>query len=340
VRASQIVHAAVVQAASIAFDREQTLEKAGDLTADASGRGAQLVVFPEAFVAGYPRGSHFGTVVGARTAEGREEYRRYWESAVDVPGPALDALGEIARANGVYLVMGITEHEGGTLYCTVLFCAPSGHYLGKHRTLMPTAGERLVWGYGDGSMLPVFATAIGNLGAVICWENYMPLLRTAMYGKGIQLYCTPTADGRDSWLATVRHIACEGRGFVLSCNQFARRRDYPVDFATTAPDGPEAVLSRGGSCIIDPLGTVLAGPDYEGETILVADLDLAEIPRAHLDFDAVGHYARPDVFRLEVNERLPLPVVGIAPPILVEASTDLTPGTAVQVMAEVLLPLT
>jgi nitrilase len=338
--ASAPVHAAVVQAASIAFDREQTLEKAGDLTADASGRGAQLVVFPEAFVAGYPRGSHFGTVVGARTAEGREEYRRYWESAVDVPGPALDALGEIARANGVYLVMGITEHEGGTLYCTVLFCAPSGHYLGKHRTLMPTAGERLVWGYGDGSMLPVFATEIGNLGAVICWENYMPLLRTAMYGKGIQLYCTPTADGRDSWLATVRHIACEGRGFVLSCNQFARRRDYPVDFATTAPDGPEAVLSRGGSCIIDPLGTVLAGPDYEGETILVADLDLAEIPRAHLDFDAVGHYARPDVFRLEVNELPTPPVVGIAPPILVEASTDLTPGTAVQVMAEVLLPLT
>jgi nitrilase len=320
VRASQIVHAAVVQAASIAFDREQTLEKAGDLTADASGRGAQLVVFPEAFVAGYPRGSHFGTVVGARTAEGREEYRRYWESAVDVPGPALDALGEIARANGVYLVMGITEHEGGTLYCTVLFCAPSGHYLGKHRTLMPTAGERLVWGYGDGSMLPVFATEIGNLGAVICWENYMPLLRTAMYGKGIQLYCTPTADGRDSWLATVRHIACEGRGFVLSCNQFARRRDYPVDFATTAPDGPEAVLSRGGSCIIDPLGTVLAGPDYEGETILVADLDLAEIPRAHLDFDAVGHYARPDVFRLEVNE-LPTPAVTeIAPPVPMESA--------------------
>jgi nitrilase len=318
--ASAPVRAAVVQAASVAFDREQTLEKAGDLTADASGRGAQLVVFPEAFVAGYPRGSHFGTVVGARTAEGREEYRRYWESAVDVPGPALDALGEIARANGVYLVMGITEHEGGTLYCTVLFCAPSGHYLGKHRTLMPTAGERLVWGYGDGSMLPVFATAIGNLGAVICWENYMPLLRTAMYGKGIQLYCTPTADGRDSWLATVRHIACEGRGFVLSCNQFARRRDYPVDFATTAPDGPEAVLSRGGSCIIDPLGTVLAGPDYEGETILVADLDLAEIPRAHLDFDAVGHYARPDVFRLEVNE-LPTPAVTeIAPPVPMESA--------------------
>ena len=225
--ASPVVRAAVVQAASIAFDREQTLEKAADLTADAARRGAQLVVFPEAFVSGYPRGSTFGTVVGARTAEGREEYRRYWASAVDVPGPAVDALGAIARDNGVYLVMGVIEREGGTLYCTVLFFAPTGHYLGKHRKLMPTAAERLVWGYGDGSTLPVFATEIGKLGAVICWENYMPLLRTAMYGKGIQLYCAPTADGRDSWLATVRHIACEGRCFVLSCNQFARRRDYP-----------------------------------------------------------------------------------------------------------------
>ena len=317
--ASPFVRAAVVQAASIAFDREQTLEKAADLTADAARRGAQLVVFPEAFVSGYPRGSTFGTVVGARTAEGREEYRRYWASAVDVPGPAVDALGAIARDNSVYLVMGVIEREGGTLYCTVLFLAPTGHYLGKHRKLMPTAAERLVWGYGDGSTLPVFATEIGKLGAVICWENYMPLLRTAMYGKGIQLYCAPTADGRDSWLATVRHIACEGRCFVLSCNQFARRRDYPLDFDTAFGDDPEIVLSRGGSCIVGPLGEVLAGPDYEGETILVADLDLEEIPRAHLDFDAVGHYARPDVFRLEVNERPTPAVAGIATAVPVDA---------------------
>src|SRR5215216_6145589 len=317
--ASPFVRAAIVQAASIGFDREQTLEKAADLTADAARRGAQLVVFPEAFVSGYPRGSTFGTVVGARTAEGREEYRRYWASAVDVPGPAVDSLSAIARENSVYLVIGVIEREGGTLYCTVLFFDPTGHYLGKHRKLMPTAAERLVWGYGDGSTLPVFATGIGKLGAVICWENYMPLLRTAMYGKGIQLYCAPTADGRDSWLATVRHIACEGRCFVLSCNQFTRRRDYPLDFETAFPDDPEAVMSRGGSCIVDPLGEVLAGPDYEGETILVADLDLDEIPRAHLDFDAVGHYARPDVFRLEVNERPTPAVAGIATAVPVDA---------------------
>ena len=317
------VRAAVVQAASVAFDREATLEKAGDLTADAARRGAQVVVFPEAFVAGYPRGSHFGTVVGARTAEGREEYRRYWASAVEVPGPVVEAMGEIARANGVYLVIGITEREGGTLYCTVLFFAPSGHYLGKHRKLMPTAAERLVWGYGDGSTLPVFATEIGKLGAVICWENYMPLLRAAMYGKGIQLYCTPTADQRDSWQATVRHIACEGRCFVLSANQFARRRDYPPDFVTAFGEDPEAVLSRGGSCIVGPLGEVLAGPDYEGETILVADLDLGDIPRAQLDFDAVGHYARPDVFRLEVNEQPTPAVSGISSAMPVDAEEPL-----------------
>src|SRR5215216_2708808 len=317
--ASPFVRAAIVQAASIGFDREQTLEKAADLTADAARRGAQLVVFPEAFVSGYPRGSTYGNTIGARIPEGREEYRRYWDSAVDVPGPALDALGEIARENGVYLVMGVTEREGGTLYCTVLFFAPSGRYLGKHRKLMPTAGESLVWGYGDGSTLPVFATEIGNLGAVICWENYMPLLRTAMYGKGIQLYCTPTADGRDSWLATVRHIACEGRCFVLSCNQFARRRDYPEDYPTPFGDEPETVLSRGGSCIVGPLGDLLAGPDYDGETILTADLDLDEIARAEFDFDAVGHYARPDVFRLEVNERANTAVAGVAPAVAIES---------------------
>ncbi|MDP9473770.1 MAG: nitrilase, partial [Chloroflexota bacterium] len=184
-QASSTVRAAVVQAASVAFDRERTLEKAGDLLADAARRGARVVVFPEAFVSGYPRGAQFGTTVGARTDAGREEYRRYWASAVDVPGTTVNALGELARENGVYLVIGVIEREGGTLYCTVLFFAPSGRYLGKHRKLMPTGSERLIWGYGDGSTLPVFATEVGKLGAVICWENYMPLLRTTMYGKGI-----------------------------------------------------------------------------------------------------------------------------------------------------------
>jgi nitrilase len=308
------VRAAVVQAASVAFDRERTLEKVRDLVADAGRRGAKLVVFPEAFVPGYPWGS-------VRTAEEREVY---WASAVDVPGPAVDALGEIVRERGVYLVVGVIEREGGTLYCTALFFAPTGRYLGKHRKLMPTGPERLIWGFGDGSTMPVFATEIGRIGAVICWENYMPLLRMAMYAKGVQLYCAPTADGRDSWLATVRHIACEGRCFVLSCNQFCRRRDYPPEFDTPFGDDPETVLSHGGSCIIDPNGTLVAGPAYDGETILVADLDLDEIARTKFDFDVVGHYARPDVFRLDVNERPTPAVTGIASAVTVEIAEPTT----------------
>ena len=295
--------AAVVQAAPVAFDRERTLAKVADLTADAAGRGAKLVVFPEAFVSAYPRGLSFGAVVGARTPEGREEYRRYWDSAMEVPGPAVEMLAAIGARNKVYLVIGVIERDGGTLYCTVLFFAPEGHYLGKHRKLMPTAAERLVWGFGDGSTLPVFATPLGRLGAVICWENYMPLLRMAMYSKGIQLYCAPTADGRDTWIATMTHVALEGRCFVLSCNQFARRSDYPADYATTFGDDPRTVLSRGGSCIINPLGQVLAGPNFEEECILIAELDMGDVARGKYDFDVVGHYARPDVFRLHVNEQ-------------------------------------
>lgn len=298
------VRAAVVQAASVGFDREATLDKTERLAHEAAGQGAQLAVFPEAFVSAYPRGLTFGAAVGSRTPEGRDDFRRYWESAVDIPGPAVDRLSAIARETGLHLVIGVIERDGGTLYCTVLFFGPDGDYLGKHRKLMPTGAERLVWGYGDGSTMPVFDTEIGKLGAVICWENYMPLMRMAMYSKGIQLYCAPTADQRDTWLATMRHIACEGRCFVLSCNQFARRCDYPKDYALVDhPDDPEAVLSRGGSCIISPLGEILAGPNYDGECILTADLDLGEIARGKYDFDAVGHYARPDVFQLLVNER-------------------------------------
>jgi nitrilase len=297
-----------VQAAPVAFDVARTLEKIADLAADAAGKGARLMLFPEAFVSAYPRGLDFGAVVGSRTAAGREQFRRYWESAIDVPGPHVEQLGGIARTNRAHLVMGVIERDGGTLYCTVLFFAPDGRYLGKHRKLMPTASERLIWGFGDGSTLPVLQTEIGRLGAVICWENYMPLVRTAMYAKGVEIYCAPTADGRDTWLPTVQHIAQEGRCFVLSCNQFARRRDYPADYPTAFGDDPDAVLSRGGSCIIGPLGQILAGPDFNGETILTADLDLGEIARARLDFDVVGHYSRPDVFQLVVDETRRTPV--------------------------------
>jgi len=297
-----ITRAAVVQAAPVAFDCEGTLERAARLVAEATAAGAQLVVFPEAFVSGYPKGADFGARVGSRTPEGREWFRRYHASAIDVPGPATERLGEIARERGVFLVIGVIERAGGTLYCTALFIDPDGTLLGKHRKLMPTAMERLIWGFGDGSTLPVIDTPLGRIGAVICWENYMPQLRLAMYGRGIQLYCAPTVDDRETWLPTMRHIALEGRCFVLSANQFARRSDYPADYPI-APTDPDTVLIGGGSCIVDPAGRVLAGPARDGEAILTADLDLDEIARGTFDLDVVGHYARPDVFRLLVDDR-------------------------------------
>lgn len=306
------VRVAVVQAASVAFDRKRTLQKVLDLTRDAATQGAKLVLFPEAFVSGYPRGLDFGAVVGWRTEEGREDFKRYFESAVEVPGPAVDTLSKAARSNSVYLVVGVIERERGTLYCCVLFFAPDGKFLGKHRKVMPTASERLIWGYGDGSTLPVFDTPFGRLGAVICWENYMPLLRTYMYSQGIEIYCAPTADHRDTWSATMQHIAAEGRCFVLGCNQFNRRRDFPETYRTALGDAPDTVISRGGSCIVDPFGKFLAGPNFEDETILVAELDRGLLPKAKFDFDAVGHYSRPDIFRLTVDNRPKPPVATVS----------------------------
>jgi nitrilase len=301
--ASSTMRVAVVQAAPVAFDRECTLAKVRLLAQDAAARGARLVVFPEAFVSAYPRGMTFGAVVGNRTPEGREWYRRYWESSVDVPGAAVDALADVARESAIYLVIGVIERDGGTLYCTALFFAPNGEYLGKHRKLVPTASERLVWGQGDGSTMPVFDTEVGRIGAAICWENYMPLYRTALYAKGVQLYLAPTADSRDGWVASMRHIALEGRCFVLSSNQFARRSDYPTDYPGDLPRDPSAIVTPGGSCIVNPLGELIAGPLYDEEAILTADIDVRDIVRGKMDLDVVGHYARPDVFHLTVNER-------------------------------------
>ncbi|WP_428264839.1 nitrilase-related carbon-nitrogen hydrolase [Haliangium sp.] len=313
--------AAVIQAAPVAFDVARTLVKLRDLAADAARAGARLAVFPEAFVSVYPRGLDFGVRVGSRTPAGREMFRRYHEASIDVPGPAVDAIAEAAADHGLHLVVGVIERDGATLYCSVLFFGPDGTYLGERRKLVPTAAERVIWGRGDGSTLPVYDTSVGKLGAVICWENYMPLLRTAMYARGIELYCAPTADGRPSWIPSMQHIALEGRCFVLSCNQFARRSDYPDDYPLPAPAGDsdsddlDPVISTGGSAIVGPYGDLLAGPDYQGERVLTAELDLDELVRAKMDFDVVGHYARPDVFQLHVDERPQTTVVRRGPAI-------------------------
>jgi nitrilase len=302
------VQVAVVQAGAVPFDSEACVDKAARLVGEAAAMGAKVIVFPEAFVPGYPKGLSYGLVVGARDAAGREEFRVYLDAAIDVPGPLTQRLGDAAAANGAYVVIGVIEREGGTCYCTALFFGPDGALLGKHRKLMPTALERMIWGFGDGSTLTAVASPYGPIGAVICWENYMPMLRMAMYAKKIALYCAPTADDRDTWLSSMQHVALEGRCFVLTACQFIRKSAFPTTMRVSLGDSPDAVLMRGGSAIISPLGKVLAGPDFSGETILTAELDLDDIGRGKFDFDVVGHYSRSDVFTLQVDET-PQPAV-------------------------------
>lgn len=299
---------AVVQAAPVLVDRQATVDKAIRLIREATAGGAKLILFPEAFITGYPRGLAFGAVVGSRTPEGRDLFREYWDAAVEVPGPTTEALGEAARSANAFVAIGVIERDttfsGGSLYCTVLFFGPDGALLGKHRKLKPTGSERLIWSEGDGSTMPVFASPAGRIGALICWENYMPLARMAMYAQGVQLLLAPTADARDMWLTSIRHIAYEGRCFVLSCNQFVGRSMYPQRWLSLPElaNGGE-IVTPGRSAIVNPMGEIIAGPLEGREGILSGEIDLSEIPRAKYDFDVTGHYARPDVFRLVVDRR-------------------------------------
>lgn len=298
------VRAAVVQAAPVLMNKKATLEKSVALIDDAAEKGAKIVLFPEAFVPAYPRGLSFGTIIGKRTPEGKRDFQRYFDNSVDVPGEETRILAEMARKHGIFLLMGVIERESGTLYCTTLYFGPDGTLLGKHRKLKPTGAERIVWGEGDGSTLTVVDTPYGKMGGLICWENYMPLARAAIYGKGVTIYAAPTADSREEWQATIRHIALEGRCFVLSCNQHVTKSMYPRDLAyyDDLSDQPEN-MCPGGSAILDPMGRYVAAPVFDREETLVADLDLDLVAQSRFDFDVMGHYARPDVFRLSVNER-------------------------------------
>ncbi len=296
------VKVAVVQAGSVMFDPDACVDKAIRLIGEAADTGAKVVVFPEAFITGYPKGMGYGLVVGARDAPGRDEFRIYLESAIEVPGPQTARLGEAAGKHGVHVVIGVIERELGTLYCTALFFGPDGTLQGKHRKLMPTALERMIWGFGDGSTLTVVDSPYGRIGSVICWENYMPMLRMAMYSKNVALYCAPTVDDRDTWLPSMQHIAMEGRCFVLTAVQFLEKKAFPENVRVSLGDSPDSILIRGGSAIINPFGKVLAGPFFGSETILTATLDLNDIGRGKFDLDVAGHYSRPDVFQLIVNE--------------------------------------
>lgn len=299
---------AAIQAATIPFDGPAATARTVALIAEAAATGAKLAVFPEAFIGGYPKGLDFGCSVGRRTAEGRADFTRYVKGSITVPGPEVDQLVAACAAHDMHAVVGIMERDGGTLYCTVLYLSPQG-LLGKHRKLMPTGAERLVWGFGDASTLTVVDTPHGRLGGAICWEHYMPLMRAAYYAKGVEIWAAPTADDRETWIATMQHVAMEGRCFVISACQVMRRSDFPPDYASRIDAEPDEWMMHGRSVIVGPLGEILAGPLLQEEGILTAEIDTDDIIGAKLDFDPVGHYARPDLFSLHVDESQHRPVV-------------------------------
>lgn len=288
----------VVQATPVFFDITRTIDKLETLVVDGARQGCQFLLFPESFIPGYPRKFTFGASIGLRTDAGRELYKTYWQNSLQLPSPELSRLEQIARDNDVYMAIGVTERDSlnGSLYCTLVYISPTEGYLGKHQKIKPTGVERLVWAEGTGNdSLKTFNTTVGRMGGLICWENYMPLARMRIYQQAPQLYLAPTADARPSWPATLQHIACEGRCFVLGCNQYFTRNDYPEDYQPMLTDD-ELILSRGGSAIVSPQGEFVAGPLWDEEGILIADLDLDEVMKSKLDFDVIGHYSRPDLF--------------------------------------------
>ena len=300
--------AAVIQDSPVLFNLKLTIDKVETLTKEASRNGASLVVFPEAFISAYPKGLIFGAKIGSRTLKGRQEFLRYYNSSLDLNSSEFRKLLNIAKKNKVFLVIGVIEKSSGTLYCTILHISDTGSLLCKHRKVMPTAAERLVWGFGDGSTLETAKTKLGVLGSVICWENYMPMMRMSMYDQGIELYCAPTADDRETWISTVKHIALEGRCFVFSSCQFFTKADYPSEFDISNIVGDEPIM-KGGSCIISPLGKVLASAGNKKRAIIYSEVNLDEIIQGKYDFDVVGHYSRPDIFKLKVNKKSKKPVI-------------------------------
>ncbi|QHC95755.1 nitrilase [Pseudomonas sp. R84] len=293
---------AALQIGALPEGKDATLEQILSWEGAIIESGAALVVMPEALLGGYPKGEGFGTQLGYRLPVGREAYARYFANAIDVPGAETQALAGLSARTGANLVIGVIERFGSTLYCTALYFDPQAGLVGKHRKLMPTGTERLIWGKGDGSTLPVFDTPVGKLGAVVCWENMMPLLRTAMYAKGIEVWCAPTVDEREMWQVSMRHIAHEGRCFVVSaCQVQASPNEMGVEIANWPAERP---LIAGGSVIVGPMGDVLAGPLRGEAGLLTAEIDTDELVRARYDYDVVGHYARPDVFELSVDERV------------------------------------
>jgi nitrilase len=298
------VKVAAVQHSPVFLDRESSVDKASVLIAEAAAEGASLAVFPEAFIPAYP-----DWVWLVRNSDGAQLNRYFGEmvaNSVSVPDESTEKLCEAARTSSIHVAIGISERNseasGSSLFNTLLYISDQGAILGAHRKLMPTGGERTVWAQGDGSTLHAFETPIGKLGGLLCWENYMPLARQAIYEMGVQIHAAPTWDSSESWLVAMRHVAREGGMFVINCCQAIRVSEIPepYEFGQLYPEGREWV-NKGNSCIVDPMGKIVAGPVEASQEILYADLDLDLIPAAKRSFDAAGHYSRRDVFRFEVN---------------------------------------
>jgi nitrilase len=300
------VRVACVQAEPVVLDRERTVDKLERLVAEASGERAELVVFPETFVPAYPSSVWAKAFAGWAQAGAKEAFALLARESVAVPGPAADRIAAAARDNGVWLVTGVSEvdpERPSTLYNTLLYHSPDGTLVSKHRKLVPTNHERLVWGQGDGGGLRAFPTPLGRLGGLICWENYMPLARFALYESGVEIYIASTADDGDAWQSTLVHIARESRAFVVSPCHFQRASAYPDGFPLHALIDGAGTIGRGGSAILGPDGAYLSGPLYDREGILYADLDPSRLWEERQRFDAAGHYHRPDVLQLTVTPR-------------------------------------
>jgi len=299
----EVVRVACVQAEPVVFDREATLDKLAALTAQGAEEGAQLIVFPETFVAVYPTSAWARALAGWNDPRAKSAFALLARAAVEVPGPAERRLGAIAREHSVWLVTGVNEIDRGTIYNALLYHAPDGSLALHHRKLVPTNHERLVWGQGDGRGLGAIATGAARVGGLICWENYMPLARFALYESGVEIYVAPTADDDDAWQATLVHLARESRAFVVAPCHFQRPSAYPDDFPLRELISDRETLVRGGSAVLAPDGSYLAGPLFDQEGILYADLEPEMLLQERQRFDPAGHYHRPDVLKLTVTQQ-------------------------------------
>jgi nitrilase len=298
------VKVACVQAEPVILDRDATVDKLVELVAETAGEGAALVVFPETFVSVYPSSVWARALAGWRDERAKNAFAHLAEQAVAVPGKAADRIGQAAREHGVWIVTGVTEvdpERPGTLYNTLLYHGPDGELALRHRKLVPTNHERLVWGQGDGGGLRAIPTELGRIGGLICWENYMPLARFALYESGVEIYIAPTADDSEAWQSTLVHIARESRAFVVAPSHFQRAAAYPDDFPLRTELEGHGVIGRGGSAVLAPDGSYLAGPLFDAEGVLYAELDPALLRAERQRFDPAGHYHRPDVLRLKVR---------------------------------------